>query len=145
MKKSNLCFIVALIIGLTLLSCNSECSVEGIDVPETVLISSKEQGINYCELLEESLQKEKNSVVKLSLLDFDGSNGYDHGTVLVDLVKKLGENEYIVFINHLNTKEKKKIEAYLEVGLMYHYDNGLKEKSLAEIFPRLNSFLNKNQ
>lgn len=141
MKKINLYFIIVLITGLTLLSCNSKCSVEGIDVPETIQISSKEKGINYCELLEKSLQKEKNSVVKLSLLDFDGSSGYDHGTILVDLVKKLGEDEYIVLINQVNSNEKKKIEAYLEVGLMYHYDDKLKEKSVDESFPKLSTFL----
>lgn len=139
----NFYFITLLIIGLQFLSCSSKCSVSNIEVPETIIITSKENRINYCELLEKSLKKDRRAILELSLLDFDNSIGYEHGSILVDLIKAIGENEYIILIGQVNSKEKKKIEAYIEVGLMYHDDAKLKEKPIEKIFPELSVFLEK--
>ncbi|UUC44825.1 hypothetical protein [Flavobacterium cerinum] len=122
-------------------SCFYHCSIAGIEVSENILISAEEKGINYCELLEQSLQKNKRAVIQLSLLNFDGAIGYDHGTLLVELIRKIGENEYLSLIRNLNDTEKKTIESYLQAGLEYHYDSSLKEKSIKSVFPELNAFL----
>lgn len=141
MKNYYYILTLTLVIGLS--SCNSKCSVGNIEVPENIVISSEEKGVNYCELLEKSLQKEKSSTIKLSLLDFDNSLGYEHGSILVDLIRIIGEDEYIILLGKRTSIEKKKVEAYIEVGLMYHYDDEVKEKSIDKFFPKLNAFLKK--
>lgn len=122
-------------------SCTSKCRIENIDVPETIIINSEEKGIDYCELLEKSVKKDKKSIVKLSLLDFDSSVGYEHGSILVDLIRIIGEEVYIASITEVSVVEKKKIEAFIEIGLMYHSDDSLKEKSIENFFPKLSFFL----
>ena len=134
---------LVLILLVALQSCNSEkCnSVSNFDVGELLLISSKEKSYNYCELLENAIKKDQEAIIKISLLQFDGSAGYDHGYVLVKLIDTIGENEYLKAIQNIYNKEKGFIEGYLDVGLEYGNIKKFQEQSLEKAFPKIYTFL----
>ena len=138
-KHKRSCFY--LVIFLQFLSCNSPCNVNNIEVSELLLIKSKENAYPYCSLLENSIEGDENAIRELSVLDFFDSAGYDHGAVLVDLIGILGEKEFINAIAAVDKKERNKIEAYLDVGLMYGGNPDLEGKSGEEVFPELYAFL----
>jgi hypothetical protein len=123
------------------LSCSNKCEVEGIEVSELLVTSSGEKGVKYCDLLSESLRGDENAILGLSLLEFSNSTGYDHGSVLVDLILKIGEEKYIQAISQTNREQKILIQSYLDVGLQYGNDSSIKSKNLTKAFPNLYSVL----
>ena len=130
-----------LLIGI---SCeNNRCtSIADIEVSELLLISSNKQDYNYCELLKKAVVEDKNSIKELSLLEFYDAVGYDHGSVIVDLILLIGETKYIDAIKDITPKEKSTIKAYIDVGLEYGNNSALKDKNLKTAFPELYVFLN---
>lgn len=122
-------------------SCNTKCNVDGIEVSELLLTVSSEKSYNYCSSLENAIKGNKNSVKELALLEFNDSSGYDHGTVLVELVEKIGEKKFINAISLIHSKDKNKILEYLEVGIIYNENESLNNKKVEEVFPILYAFL----
>ncbi|MBC9798189.1 hypothetical protein [Sinomicrobium weinanense] len=139
LKHKRNCFY--LVIFLLFFSCNTPCNVDRIEVSELLLIKSEENAYHYCTLLKASMEGDENAIRELSVLDFSDSAGYDHGAVLVDLIGIIGEKEFINAIAAVDKKERKKIEAYIEVGLMYGGNPDLEEKPVEEAFPGLYAFL----
>lgn len=122
-------------------SCSNKCEIEGIEVSDLLVISSGEKGVKYCDLLSESLRGDENAILGLSLLEFSNSTGYDHGSVLVDLILKIGEKKYIQAISQTSREQKNLIQSYLDVGLEYGNNATIKSKDIAIAFPDLSSFL----
>lgn len=132
-----------LILLVILQSCTPDkCdSISNFEVGELLLISSKEKSYNYCNLLENAVKKDQKAIKRISLLEFDGSVGYDHGYVLVKLIDTIGENEYLEAIQNISTKEKRFIEGYLDVGLEYGNIKEFQGKPLKKVFPEIYNFL----
>lgn len=132
------------ILLLVIVSCgNNRCkSVADIEVSELLRISSNKQDYNYCELLSKAVKEDENSIKKLSLLQFYDAVGYDHGSVIVDLILLIGETKYIEAIDDITPKEKSTIKAYIDVGLEYGNNPAVKDKTLKTAFPELSAFLN---
>ena len=81
--------------------------VNGIYVSELLRISSnRKYTANYCELLNKAIAKDANSIKQLTLLDFGDAAGYDHGTVIVDLIDLIGEEKFIQSLGTINEKQK---------------------------------------
>lgn len=140
---SNRIIAIAILLLIVSSCTDNSCSdVANINVSELLIVSSNEQSYNYCELLTKAVKKDAKSVKMLSLLEFSDAVGYDHGSVIVDLILLIGEETYIDAIKDITPKEKSIIEAYVDVGLEYGNNQALKGQSLKVTFPILYSFLN---
>lgn len=132
-----------MLVALVSVSCgtNKCTSIDDIEVSELLLISSNKQDYNYCALLEKAVKEDSRSIKELSLLQFYDAVGYDHGSVIVDLILLIGEMKYIDAIRDITPNDKLVIKAYIDVGLEYGNNPALKDKNLKTVFPELSVFL----
>lgn len=131
-----------IIICVFITSCEKKCTINGIEIGHLIISNAEAKGINYCELVEKSLQNDRHSIKQLSLLNFENSVGYEHGEIMVRLINILGEQKFINALDNVNKNEKNMIESYLDVGLEYGSPS-LKNRDAKQVFPELYSFLNK--
>lgn len=137
MKKISL-FLAVLTSFIFSISCQERCRVNELEINELLILNAKEQGVNYCEILKRSLQKDSSSIKQLSLLYFENSVGYMHGEVLVNLIIDIGEQEFLNALQGIRKAEKTKIHAYLDVGLEY---GNFGNHNLKDTFPKVYVFL----
>lgn len=135
-KRIHFLFTVVYLL-FALIACNNKCNVDDIEVSEILALSSKEKGIKYCKLLEAALTGDKKAILDLSLLEFSDATGYDHGSILVDLIIKIGEDKYIGAISTTNKQQKGIIKSYIDVGLEYGNNNLIKNKDMKDSFLHL--------
>ncbi|MFA7327860.1 MAG: hypothetical protein WC121_14430 [Candidatus Kapaibacterium sp.] len=137
-------YFIIIILLFTLQSCRSDkCnSVNEINVGELLLITSNEKSYNYCELLENALEKDQKAILNLSLLEFNGSVSYDHGYVLIMLIDRIGEVEYLKAIKYISNNDRSFIEEYLDAGFEYGDISKYQGQSLKKVFPEIYRFLN---
>lgn len=111
-----------------------------IPISEPLQIEYREKmGRHYCSVINQSLEGDSASICLLSYLNIADAIGYDHGYVLVKIIKKIGEEKYLHAIRSANKNQKKLIKGYISVGLEYG------EKPFNEIeiaFPKIANFLN---
>lgn len=138
--------ISGLIICLCFLSCNrTHCELSnGISPSELLINTSKEGNYDYCELLRSALNGNNSSIGKLTLLEFSGAAGYDHGAVLIEVIQTIGEIRFKNAISGASKKEKELVMSYLDVGLMYGHRKEYEDKPLREVYPQLYYFLSSN-
>ncbi len=117
-------------------SCKRHSDCQGITVSELLDINTN----NYCDLIEKSLAKNKDALKEISLLSIYDSASYEHGTVLVQIIEKVGEDFYVKSLGVLTSKEKNKIKSYLDVGLEYGGAK-YKDKALKKFFPKVEAYL----
>lgn len=122
-------------------SCSNKCVVNNIEVSELLGTIANKRAIDYCGLLETALTGDENVIKKLSLLEFNDAVGYDHGSVIVDLIIAIGEAKYIDSFPGINREQKWLIESYIDVGLEYGNNPVVKGKDLKNAFPGLYLFL----
>lgn len=123
----------------SIMSCH--CEVENIKVSELLDAVAYDRNIDYCGLLKSSLKGDQKAIKEFSLLDFGDGTSYDHGSVLVDVILNIGEENYLEAIKDISEEEKREIFSYIEVGTMYHYDETISNKIPEQLFPKLTSFL----
>ena len=116
--------------------------INGIDVSESLLVVSDEQGIDYCKLLSKAVNGDDVSIMQLSILKFYESVGYDHGAVIVDLIEHIGENKFIHSLKMASAEQKEMIKWYIEAGLEYGNNPSLQDNAFEEVFPKIYFFLN---
>lgn len=138
--KTKPLIIVLFLFFVFLYGCNKK-NVQNINVSELIIEISKERGIDYCGLLEKSLSGDTNSILQISSLEFYDGCGYDHGAVLKDLIKKIGENDYIRIIKKTDKEQRRLILDYLEVGIQYDYADSNHLDNVKDVFPKLYAFL----
>lgn len=122
--------------------CNRNKSVNGVVVSELLINVSKEQHVNYCELLKKAMNGDVEHIKQLSLLEFYEGVGYDHGSVVVDLIGIVGEDKFIQSLATINREQKHLITSYIEAGLEYGNNPNVQGKTLKEAFPKIHTFLN---
>jgi hypothetical protein len=135
-------FLLFAVLSVCFTNCNRSKSVNGIVVSELLIIVSNGQGINYCKLLEKAINGDIGSIKQLSLLEFYDGIGYDHGSVIVDLIEIIGEDKFIQSLSTINKKQKQVIEGYIEAGLEYGNNPNIKSQTIKEAFPKIYTFLN---
>jgi hypothetical protein len=129
--KKRLAFLAFLILQ----SCYTR-TVDGIILPDTVTNWDDEHSKLYSKLLRQSIRGDEKSIKQLSLLSTDGAVSYDHGVVLIKLIDKLGEANYLSAIRGMSVKEKALLKAYLDAGFTYG-DYGKSGVSLKDVYPNL--------
>lgn len=73
---------------------------------------------NYVDLLNQSCKKDTASMIKfLKTNSIEGADGYDHGSVLCDLMEKVGDEFVLSSLKKLSNAEIKNLIGYLSVGL----------------------------
>lgn len=122
-------------------SCSNKCVVNNIEVSELLGTVAKEKSIDYCELLKVALTGDRKSIKRISLLEFGDATAYGQGAVVVDLIKAIGEKEYIKAIETTNKEQKNLISSYIDAGLEYGNNPLLKGKDFKNAFPYLYVFL----
>lgn len=129
-------------VGLLLsifMACNSKCNLNGISASELLMTNAEERNIDYCDILTLASSNDKSAIKQISLLEFENAVGYDHGIVLVKLIEKVGERNYIEGIKGLSAEQLNKVKSYLEVGIEYGDTN--REQEFKKRFPQLFAFL----
>ena len=95
----------------------------------------KRRGIDYCEILSTATKGDEESIRELLLLEIYDAAGYDHGAVIVDLIKIVGEDKVIRAIEAMNCEQKTSITSYIEAGLQYGNNPNSAKQELNDIFP----------
>lgn len=109
--------------------------VNGIEISEVLLVHTRDRGIDYCEILSTATKGDEESIRELLLLEIYDAAGYDHGIVIVDLIKIVGEDKIIRAIEVMNCKQKTSITSYIEAGLQYGNNPNSAKQELNDIFP----------
>jgi len=95
----------------------------------------------YCRYVKEATHKDKHALKKLFLMDFQGGYSYDHGTILITILDKTGEEFFIQVLQEEMPKRQMLVRNYLLFGLD-HVDNPKYHmKPFYEVFPLLGDFL----
>lgn len=142
MKQLFIRFFLLSIILLMCFACSGRKVINGIEVSELLVIASKEQKIDYCKLLKESIKGNDSSIRQLALLKINDGVGYDHGAVVVDLIEVIGEDKFINSLATINNEQKKWIKGSIQVGLEYGKNPNLQTQTFKEAFPKIYDFLN---
>lgn len=138
-------FIKKILLYSTSLVCFVCCEgrvINGIDVSELLLVVSEERGIDYCTLLSKAVSGDDVSIMHLSTLTICDGAGYDHGAVIVDLIKRIGEDKFIHSLKTASAEQKNLIKMYIEAGLEYGNNHTLQGNAFEEVFPKIFNFLN---
>lgn len=73
---------------------------------------------NYVDLLNNAYKKDTTSMVKfLTINSIEGSDGYEHGTILCNLIDKVGDVFCYECMKKLSHKELSFWSSYISVGL----------------------------
>jgi len=124
-------------------NCHRHKVVNGIEVSVILLSTAKENKVDYCNLLKEAIEGSEKSIRELTLLIFYEAAGYDHGSVIVDLIEVVGEDKFTKSLMRLSPEEKQLVKGYISVGLEYGNNQKYKaNNSLEKVFPIIYSFLN---
>lgn len=133
--------LLSIMLPVCLISCGNKV-INGIEVPELLLIASKKQNINYCKLLNESTKGNTASIRKLALLEISDGAGYEHGAVIVDLIEIIGEDKFIESLATMSKEQKQVVKGFIEAGLEYGNNPNLQTKTFKEAFSKIYDFLN---
>ncbi|MDL2302870.1 hypothetical protein LJC28_00570 [Dysgonomonas sp. OttesenSCG-928-D17] len=113
-----LTFIVLFFIG-----CKQD-NVAGIDIADTLYThQSYAENKELRRLIEGTLDKDKDSLVRLTEFDCGGGSGcYDLGFIIVQIIYKLDEPAFSQTVSKLSEKEKSSLKSCIYAGLEYGYD-----------------------
>jgi hypothetical protein len=137
------CFLFFISI-LALSGCRQDCTIRGIYVSEILVISAERLGYNYCELLENSLDGDTTAMNTLLTLEIMDAPSYDHGSVIVDLIQIIGEDNFIKYLKRLNPQKQVEVSGLILVGLEYGSNIKATNKKAAEIFPKIYAYYKLN-
>jgi hypothetical protein len=117
-------------------------SIKGIMVTDILIGCCEDRyNINYCKLLKKAITKDANSIKQLVLLCFHDGTSYDHGAVIVGLIERLGEDNFISSLGEINVQQGYNVMSYIAVGIEYGGYSYLRDKSIEEAFPKIYAFL----
>lgn len=102
-----------------------------------LLYQADKSDYKYCSLIEKSINGSPEAVKKLSLLYFDSGFGYEHGAVLIEVIDRIGEDEYYKIISQLSEKQQKKALYNVRAGFEAIENPKYKNKSFEKALPRL--------
>lgn len=145
------CILIDLLLVYVFLlyGCSYEKSVQGIRVPSVIFSSLQnhriKKDVDYCKLLDNSLRKDSASLNKFVTLEcFDGEAGYCHGTIIVEVIERIGEDCFINSTHRLPINKRKEILSYIDVGIAYRYDY-VDSRTTKDVFPKVFSVLSFNE
>ncbi|MDO4200462.1 MAG: hypothetical protein Q4D57_06930 [Clostridia bacterium] len=156
MKKRVLFIVSALLIFLTM-AMNWETvkdwacmfglhkrEVKGVWVSDMAIYLSREQDVNYCEMLSESLDGNIDSFRKfIQIKYFDGEYFYDHGYRVCKVISSYSQNDVAKCFSLFTQDELKDILWLLEVGLEYYSLSRDEVKKINNVIKQIEVKLNK--
>lgn len=135
----------AIILAITLIlnSCNIDnCSQQlGFKLDYHLFNEVNINGMSYCALVNKSLEGDKECILILSKLDVTDFASYQHGAVLIEVIDKITELEYLKLIEPLSKKQKYAIYYKLWAGLEFTQNKRYKGKNIDTAFPILIKYL----
>jgi len=137
--------ILLLVLLLTAVSGCIRKEVNGIKIGHN-LIDTYYIWHNYtlCSLIENTLQGDSQSLKELIMLEDGGAaGGYDKGDVIVQIISKLGEKEFIIMAATLDRENRIALNEYIEVGIEYGQQTYPHNHSFEKDFPQLHKLLRK--
>lgn len=128
-----------LIITMLLCSCNTDnCSEKlGFKLDYHLFDDIKINGKSYCDLVNEAMSGNKESVLELSKINIGDFASYQHGAVLIEVIDKLSEPEYLKIIESLDDKERKAVYYKIWAGLEFTPNPKYEKKHIEVAFPEL--------
>ncbi|WP_160112004.1 hypothetical protein [Aquimarina sp. AU58] len=133
-------FVMITIVYTMIMSCSNCREIQGIKISELL---NRQIDDLYCDTLDKAIKLDKEAIIKISTYKISDAAGYDHGYVLISLIEKIGEQEYLKAIENLSLEEKSSIESYLWVGMEYGGNKIYEYKKLNEVLPLLAKSLKK--
>ena len=104
------------------------------------------QNKRLCKAVEGTLQGDKNALIILINFNCGSASGcYDLGSVITQIVYKIGEDDFLKMVKKLNPEQKSNLRGFIDVGLEYGYRlNGKsKNKVIKDQFPKIDNELPK--
>ena len=133
MKKFLFLLVLFLLIG-----CNKN-EVEGIKIGNTLIENQTySENQNLIKLIENVLLLDSNSLSALINFNCGEAAGcYDLGSVITQIIYKIGEERFMEMTNHLKESEKSLLKGFIEVGLEYGFplDGKSKNERVENEFP----------
>lgn len=132
--------LVISVIALLLHSCNTDnCSDKvGFKLDYHLFDQIKVNGKSYCDLVNGAMKGDEKSITALSKVNVGDGASYQHGAVLIEVIDKLSEKEYLKIISQLNEKERRAIYySYVWAGLNFTSNPKYKKKHIEKVFPEL--------
>lgn len=140
MTKSKIFLLILLV--LFLVGCNRD-NAGGIKIEHT-LYSSMDYFENkkLCNLIESTLNKDKESLTRLVNFDCEGgTESYELGFIIVQIISKLGEDEFMKMSQNLTSLDKHRLVESINVGLMYGHPEDLNfEDEFPLLYEQLKEF-----
>ena len=126
---------LSLMFPLVIIACVSEPE---IPIPETLEYSLGDQYNQYVNTLNKALNNDSGALVQFLKIDkiFDGA-AYEHGWVLIELMKKSDDIEFSKAVSELSESELEMLKAYLNAG----FDIYPEEVELLDSFPNTSRVL----
>ena len=129
---------------ISLFSCNTDnCSKNlGFNLDYHLFDDIKVNGNTYCQLVNKALRGNKQAIIDLSKIEVGDGASYQHGAVLIEVIDKISEKEYLNTISSLSNKEKKTIYySFIEAGLEYTSNEKYRKKNIEIAFPKLSKVI----
>jgi hypothetical protein len=128
-----------------LTSCTINTSVDSVQIGNT-LQEQQDFSTNkrFAKLVHQSLNRNAEAFAELLRFPCGGAAGcYDLGSVITQIVYKVGEQNFSEMIKNFSKEQKRDILNYLEVGLEYGYnlEKSAPNKTVDQQFPFLNKSL----
>ncbi len=109
------------------------------------------QGWSYnrilCKRIDKTLQKDPIALKEIINGSYGGGAGdYDLGEVVVQIICKIGESEFIKLAVQLNSEERNHLRQYIEAGLEYgneYFFEVKNKRNIKKQFPKLEIVLQK--
>jgi hypothetical protein len=116
MKWAAKCIVSYLLVAGTFCACNQQ--PKSISVSENLLNSTGPYEDIYLPLLTKASDGDSVALVdSLKINGIEDASGYEHGFVVVQLMKSIGDVRFSKGLAKLNDSELRNISSYLEVGL----------------------------
>lgn len=131
---------LSIIIILLMYSCNTNnCSNKlGFKLDYHLFEDIKIGDKYYCDLVNEAMEGKKEDIIILSTIDISDFASYQHGAVLIEVIDKISEQEYLKIINKLSEEQKRQIYySYIWGGLEFTPNPKYENKHIEDAFPEL--------
>lgn len=104
-----------LLFSIVFTSCTSKSA---IPISDTLEIALGDRYSRYLSLLNKSALNDTTALVEFLVIDniYDGA-GYDHGWVVIELMKKLGDKQFSDALYKMNRNQIDNLKEYFRVGL----------------------------
>ena len=98
----------------------SSCNTNKISIPNTLEtdLRNKSNYRYYCQLVNKSIQGDTLALKEIMLISdiYDGA-GYEHGCIMIEIMKAIGDNQFNKGLNRLSDSQKENVKQYIDVGI----------------------------